>query len=269
MLTMIISLSLGVLVFASTRFAAEFSTGWAVACAILSMFIFQLAAALLIRRAVNARNLQIQAIIMDVQKRLEAKQQHFMRHPLGSQKIMMQQLEQEQTAGLERALAACDIFKPLYIWNFLLAKQINTMKMAFLFQLKRFDNVDAIMPKCLFLEPQAVCMKMVRLYKKNDPALDKFFRKKGATLKKDNCVLPALLYAWILLKQGKNDDAFTVLTNAKKKSENPVLVANWEALANGKIKQFSNAGLGEAWYALGLEMPKMQRVQQQPQYRYR
>ncbi len=76
-------------------------------------------------------------------------------------------------------------------------------------------------------------------------------------------------YAWILLKQGKNDDAFTVLTNAKKKSENPVLVANWEALANGKIKQFSNAGLGEAWYALGLEMPKMQRVQQQPQYRYR
>lgn len=269
MLTMIISLALGVLVFASTRFGAEFSTGWAVACAILSMFIFQLAAALLIRRAVNARNLQIQAIIMDVQKRLEAKQQHFMRHPLGSQKIMMQQLEQEQTAGLERALAACDIFKPLYIWNFLLAKQINTMKMAFLFQLKRFDDVDAIMPKCLFLEPQAVCMKMVRLYKKNDPALDKFFRKKGATLKKDNCVLPALLYAWILLKQGKNDDAFTVLTNAKKKSENPVLVANWEALANGKIKQFSNAGLGEAWYALGLEMPKMQRVQQQPQYRYR
>ena len=163
MLTMIISLSLGVLVFASTRFGAEFSTGWAVACAILSMFIFQLAAALLIRRAVNARNLQIQGIIMDVQKRLEAKQQHFMRHPLGSQKIMMQQLEQEQTAGLERALAACDIFKPLYIWNFLLAKQINTMKMAFLFQLKRFDDVDAIMPKCLFLEPQAVCMKMVRL----------------------------------------------------------------------------------------------------------
>ena len=135
--------------------------------------------------------------------------------------------------------------------------------------IKRFDDVDAIMPKCLFLEPQAVCMKMVRLYKKNDPAIDKFFRKKGATLKKDNCVLPALLYAWILLKQGKNDDAFTVLTNAKKKSENPVLVANWEALANGKIKQFSNAGLGEAWYALGLEMPKMQRVQQQPQYRYR
>ena len=135
--------------------------------------------------------------------------------------------------------------------------------------IKRFDDVDAIMPKCLFLEPQAVCMKMVRLYKKNDPAIDKFFRKKGATLKKDNCVLPALLYAWILLKQGKNDDAFTVLTNAKKKSENPVLVANWEALANGKIKHFSNAGLGEAWYALGLEMPKMQRVQQQPQYRYR
>ncbi len=267
MLTMLLSLTFGVCVFAATRYGADFHSGWAIACAFIAMFLFQLAAALLIRRAVNKRNVQIQEIMVDVQRRIEAKQQHFMRHPMGSQKLMMQQLEREQSAGLERALAACDMFKPLYLWNFFLEKQINTMKMAFYYQLKRFEQVDALLPKCMFLEPQAVCMKMVRMYKNNDPGLEKFFRKKGASLKKDACVLPCSLYAWMLLKKGKGDEALAVLAAAKKKTDNETLIRNWEALANGKLKQFSNAGLGETWYALGLEEPKMQRVQ--PQYRYR
>lgn len=268
MLTMLLSLTLGVCVFAATRFGAGFHNGWAIACTLTAMFLFQLAAALLIRRAVNKRNLQIQEIMVDVQRRIEAKQQHFMRCPMGSQKLMLQQLEREQTAGIERALAACEVFKPLYRWNFFLEKQINTMKMAFNYQLKRFDVVDELLPKCMFLEPQAVAMKMVRMYKNDDPGLDKFFRKKGATLKKDACVLPCSLYAWMLLKKGRNDEALAVLAGAKKKTDNETLIRNWEALVNGRIKQFSNAGLGELWYALGLEEPKMQRIQQ-PQYRYR
>ena len=267
MLTMLLSLTLGVCIFASFHFGAGISVVWAVVWAFVSMFVFQLCAALLIRRAVNGRNLRIQEIVLDSQKRLEAKQQHFMRRPIGSQKLMMQQLEHEQNLGLERALAACDAFRPLYLWNFFLEKQINTMKMAFYYQLKQFDKVDELLPKCMFFEPQAICMKMVRMYRNNDPNLDKFFRKKGATLKKDACVLPCSLYAWILLKKGKNDEALATLTAAKKKTENETLIRNWEFLANGKFKQFSNAGLGEAWYALGLEEMKMPRVQQQ--YRYR
>ena len=267
MLTMVLSLTLGCCVFAAVRFGAGVSFGWTLVWAFLSMFVFQLCAALLIRRAVNRRNLGIQEIVMDTQRRLEAKQQHFMRHPMGSQKLMLQQLGHEQTAGIERALAACDAFKPLYLWNFFLEKQINTMKMAFNYQLKRFDKVDELMPKCMFFEPQAICMKMVRMYKNNDPGLEKFFRKKGAPLKKDACVLPCSLYAWILLKRGKNEEALATLAAAKKKTENETLIRNWELLANGKFKQFSNAGLGEAWYALGLEEMKMPRIQQQ--YRYR
>ena len=42
---------------------------------------------------------------------------------------------------------------------------------------------------------------------------------------------------------------------------------NWEALANNKYKSFSNAGIGEMWYALGLEEMKMPKQQQA--YRYR
>ena len=129
------------------------------------------------------------------------------------------------------------------------------------------DEVDALLPKCVFFDPQTVAMKMVRMYRKNDPGLEKFFRKKGARLRKDACVLPVCLYAWILLKQGRNEEALKVLVDAKKKTSDETLIRNWEALANGRPKQFSNAGLGDMWYALGLEEPKMPRVQQQ--YRFR
>ena len=87
MLTMLLSLTLGVCIFASFHFGAGISVVWAVVWAFVSMFVFQLCAALLIRRAVNGRNLRIQEIVLDTQKRLEAKQQHFMRRPIGSQKL--------------------------------------------------------------------------------------------------------------------------------------------------------------------------------------
>jgi hypothetical protein len=45
-----------------------------------------------------------------------------------------------------------------------------------------------------------------------------------------------------------------------------VLKQNWDHLVNGRIKRFSNAGLGEQWYALQLETPKQQRIIQQGGY---
>ncbi len=267
MLTYLTSLIVAGIVFCATHFGLSVSTTGGILWALVALFACQIAISLLMRRAVGKVQMKIQEIMLDVQKRLEAKQQHFVRHPLGSPKMMMQQLEREQAAGLERALQACDLYKPYYLWNPFLSGQVNSMKMAFNYQLKRFDEVDALLPKCVFFDPQTVAMKMVRMYRKNDPGLEKFFRKKGARLRKDACVLPVCLYAWILLKQGRNEEALKVLVDAKKKTSDETLIRNWEALANGRPKQFSNAGLGDMWYALGLEEPKMPRVQQQ--YRFR
>ena len=58
------------------------------------------------------------------------------------------------------------------------------------------------------------------------------------------------------------------LADAKMPSkDNPVIIKNWEMLVNGKIKHFSNSQIGDMWYALQLEKPKMQKVQQQMRYR--
>ena len=146
-------------------------------------------------------------------------------------------------------------------------RQVNTMKMAFLFQQKKFDEVDKLLPHCLIFDAQSVTIKMVRMFKNNDPKLDKFFRRRGRRFKGDNAVIPYAAYSWMLVKQDRIEDAIAALTEARKQTSNEILERNREMLLNGKVKQFSNAPLAEAWYALQLEEPKQPKIQQAVRYR--
>ena len=145
-----------------------------------------------------------------------------------------------------------------YVWfNYLLDRQLNTMRVVMLFQLKEFDKVDKIMPKAMMITAQAIAIKMTRMFKNNDPKLDDFFRKKSRKLKGDDAVLIFSLYAWIKIHQDDAKSALDALNLAMTKCDHPVITANRDRIANGKIKQFSNAQLGDAWYALYLEEPKI------------
>ncbi len=268
MLSLILSFAAGIAVIAIIYSIWPFSyvLAWSLFFAVLAMAGIQILVSLYVRKTATKINMNIQSIMYAVQKKLEAKQQQFMRHP-GNQKFFLAQLEKEQASGLESAIAACDQFKVLYKWNVFMPKQVNTMKMLFNYQLKRFEEVDRLLPNCIFLDSQSIAVKMARMYKLGQEGIDKFFRKKIRRLKSDDTVLPYALYAWILVKQGKNDEAMKLLAEAKEKSSNEVILRNWELLANGKIKQFSNAGLGDIWYMLALEEPKMMKIQQQVRYR--
>ncbi len=221
----------------------------------------------IIRGKVKKLNDGLQQIMEETRHKIMMMQNQFMRRPLGSQKMMLQALEKEQNAGIRRALEACDAFVPYYRWSFLLDRQMNTMKMAFCYQLKEFDQVDKLMPKCLFIDPQSVCLKMARMYMKKEDGIDKLFKKKCRSLKEPACILPYSLYAWILVKQERYEDALKLLVECKKKTDNETIVRNWEMLANNKYKSFSNSGLGEMWYAMGLEEMKMPKQQQRIRYR--
>lgn len=268
MLTLIFALLAALIVGCAVYFAGGLTLVWSVILGALSMMAVQIVITLLLRRKITSLNNYIQGIMTETQQKLMAKQNHFMRRPT-NQKAMIAELEREQRSGIQRALEACDAFRPLSKWNFLLTKQINTMRMIFQFQLKNYAEVDQLLPKCLLIDSQSLCIKMVRMYQTHatPEEIDKFFKKKCSRLKSDQAVLPYSLYTWILLKQDRNDDAFKTITEAKAKTSNEVILHNWEHLANGKFKQFSNSGLADSWYALALEEPKMQRVQQQ--YRYR
>ena len=243
------------------------SVAWSVFIGLAAFLAVTAVISQIIRIKVKKLNDGLQQIMEETRHKIMMMQNQFMRRPLGSQKVMLQALEKEQNAGIRRAIGACDAFIPYYRWSFLLDRQMNTMKMAFYYQLKEFDQVDKLMPKCLFIDPQSVCLKMARMYMKNEDGIDKLFKKKCRSLKEPACIRPYSLYAWILVKQERYEDALKLLVECKKKTDNETIVRNWEMLANNKYKSFSNSGLGEMWYAMGLEEMKMPKQQQRIRYR--
>jgi len=265
MLTLLISLIAALLADAASY--RGLPTSAVVAMMIVVFFLVHLAISLVLRAQSKKINTKLQTMMLEIQQKIQGMQNRMMHRPMGSPKQMMQILEREQQAGLDRMIEALDLFKPLYKWSFLLKRQVNTMRMAFLFQQKKFDEVDKLIPHCLFFDAQSVTIRLVRMYKNNDPKLDKFFKARCRRFKGDNAVIPYAAYSWILVKQDRVEDAIAALTEARKQTSNETLEKNRELLLNGKVKQFSNAPLAEAWYALMLEEPKMPRVQQSVRYR--
>ena len=270
MLTLLFGLLIGSTVYFAMSSFTKMGTASAIITGVIAMFAFQLVVMLVLRKVSARINTKLQAIMQETSAKMQAMQNQFMRRPVG-QKAMVQLLEKEQNAGLRKLIEALDLYKPLYWWNLLMKKQVNTMRMIFLFQMKKFDEADALMDKCVFFDAQSICVKLARMFVRNEApeAIDKFFRKKGAKFKGEEAVLPYSLYAWILVKQDRIDDAVKVLADGKTRSGgNEVIARNWDLLVNRKVKHFSNSGLGEAWYALMLEEPKIQKIRQQA-VRYR
>ncbi len=237
---------------------------WGAVCGIGAVLVVQLLIGLVVRRKVNRINSSMQQVMLETQNKLNRRVQMFQQRPGGNVKAMQQLLEKEQFAAIRKALEISCEADRYALWSPLLKKQFSTVRMMLHFQLKEFDRVDALMPRCMFLDARSVAVKLARMYMKKDPKLDDFYRKKGAKFKGEDLALVASAYAWMLVHQERSDEALKVLVNAKKNTDHPVVLKNWELLANGKSRNYSNAGLGDAWYALYLEAPKVrqERVRQ-------
>ncbi|MBP5182862.1 MAG: hypothetical protein J6331_07545 [Lentisphaeria bacterium] len=269
MLTFACGLVLAAILYTVVVYSAGLSIVWGIVFGLLGLICVNITVALILKKITGKINANIQQIMLDTRHRMEVQQNQFMRRPGGNQKQMMAVFERLQNDGLRKALEACGEFDKLNKWSPLLSKQTNAMRAMFAFQLKDYAMTDQYLAKALLLDPQTISIKLVRLYKTHAPyeEMEKFYRKKCASIKGENCVLPVALYSWILMKLDKQDEAFKVLTEAKKKTDNEVIVRNWELLANDRAKSFSNAGLGELWYAMGLEEMKVTKVRQQYQFR--
>lgn len=264
MFGLIIAIVAGIIV--ATVFILPQAIGWGwifgVSMFVLTVILVHLLISLIIRKDIKRITTNIQNILTESQHKTEFRQQQFMRRPIGSPQMMMQILEKEQNEGIRRAVEECAKLQPLCKWNLMVHWQINTMKVPLYFQLKDFDNLDQALKKCLLVDSQIIGIKLARLYKTKDSKLDKFFKKKCAHSKSDSAVLLYSTYAWMLVKQQRYAEALKVLVDAKKKTDNEVILRNWEHLANDRPKQFSNSGLGQVWYALGLEEMKQAKVKQ-------
>ena len=259
---MIISLVVGAAVGLLT--SRDLGVGWGIVCGVAIFMIAQLVIMLILRKKLNRIQLGMQQTMQAAQARIARQVQNFQQRPVGSPKMMQQKLESMQNDALHEALRMTTAFDPFYRWNWMLAKQINTMKMQLYFQLKDFAMADKLMPKCMLFDARSLAIKLVRMYKKEDPKLDAFYRKKCRRFKGEDGAFLSCVYAWIKLRQDDSAKALAALVEAKKNSDNAVLLANYDNLVNGRNKHFSNVGFGDNWYALYLEEPKVrpQKVQQ-------
>ena len=265
MLTFITAVIIG-LVAAYGSGAAMKNMAWGAIIGIAAMIVTQIVIGLYIRRKVNGVNNAIQAQLQEVQSKIQRKVNMMQQRPGMSPKFLQNTIEKDQTAAVHQALEMLLPLKRYYLWSPMLSKQINTMKMMFHYQIKEFDKVDQLMDKCLFFDPTSCAMRLARMYRKNDPKLEKFAKSKLKRARGDQAVLLFALDSWILVKRDKISEAIEVLAASKKRCANEVLEANWERLVNGKVKNFSNAALGEMWYMLYLEEPKVKTQRMRPQF---
>ncbi|MDF7799008.1 hypothetical protein P4C99_06010 [Pontiellaceae bacterium B1224] len=222
----------------------------------------------LVRKKVAKVQKELQDKMLAGQQRMNRKIQQFQSKPGGNIKLIQRQLEADQQVIYKEGLEFTKRLEPFKKWSMLMGRQIATMRLQFLYQLKEFDQVDAILAKGgiftgpMLMEPMPVAMKMARQYKNKDiPGVEKTFKRHIKWFRSDRGTLLYGVMTWILVKEGEFDKARELLTKAKDATSNPTFTHNWERLSNDKPKSFSNAGLGEEWYGLYLEKPPQPKQQ--------
>lgn len=269
MITLLLAfLSAATCVFLAIQY--QLGTVWIVLSGIGGYLVMSLLISLVLRKKLGAEQNELQEMMLNAQARIQRNIQQAQHKPGANPAQLQKQAELQQNEVLKKALKQIERLEPYRRWAPTLGRQIATMRLQFLYQLKRFDQVDEILAtrgffrKPMLMEPTQVGMKLARLYKRGEmEELEKQFKKHIRWMRGDRGTLLYGLMSWAWVKKGETDKAFELLAKAKEKTGNETLARNWEQLANKRVKKFSNAGLGEEWYALNLEpppKPKMQRA---------
>ncbi len=241
---------------------SQVSLGGTIAAGLAGFFLSQVLIGLFVRKRVTKVQGELQEMLQQSQRQMNRKIQMFQTTPGGNIKQMQRQLEIGQKAAVTEALEFTGRFVPFKKWSLLMGRQISTMRMQFLYQLKKFDEVDQILATKgllkapMMMEPMTVAMKMARQYKKDDAAgLEKTFKKRIKWFRGSRGTLLYGLMSWVYMKEGESEKARQLLIKGKEATGDETLARNLEMLSNNKDKSFSNAGLGEEWYGLYLENP--------------
>ena len=255
--------------FAVCRFAVDIGTGWSVFVSVAVFFTSQICFSLFFRKRIAAAMGNVQRIMTEGQNALKAKTAMWQFRPPGSMKEAQRIIDSDTKKFVLQALEATKDLKKFRKWVPFIDAQIATAQLHLNWMIRNFDKVDELMPKAMMRDPASVAIKMARMQMK-EAALDeieKVYNKCVSRCRYNENVMPAACWSWILVRRGETDRAFKALGEALKKSDNDVLKRNHELLMNNKPAHFSNSGLGDQWWTLFLEEPKVK--QQRPRQQYR
>ena len=244
---------------------------WTVFFSILAFGAAFAAVNWLLRRRIMSAMSDMQTFLAEGQKSLQAKIHDYQFHPKGDPRQFQERLQREQKNLLREAIARTAALERFRNWVPFMQRQINTTRMQFHYQLGEFDKVDAMLPKCLVIDPATAAMKIARQYaNKADLAeMEKTFRKAKARCRYDQSGLLYATLSWIYVKSDRLDEAYKLLVqacqdNSVDEGPNSTLPRNRDLLANNRPREFSNAGFGDQWYALQLAQPKIRYERRAP-----
>ncbi|MBQ7234391.1 MAG: hypothetical protein IJS36_03175 [Kiritimatiellae bacterium] len=268
MLTLLIAIAAGCGGYCAAFYAGDWGVGWSITAGVVAFGVTQGVIGFLVQKRIKADMDRVQGILLEGQKRLQTKMQRWQFRPPGSQKDAQREIENDSRIFVREALAATECLSK-YRWMVpMIGRQKATAQLQLNWMIKDFKAVDELLPKALFIDPTTSAIKIARMYMKDASVeeMEKVYRKSVRRLKYNQNVLLAAEWSWILLKRNgardEGDSAFRALTEALKSSDNEVLKRNHELLMNKRLAHFSNSGLGDQWFALLLEEPRM-RMQRQ------
>jgi hypothetical protein len=269
MITLIIALAVGIGGFSAAYFAADFGAPWSVFIGLISFGVFQGVVGFRLQKKVKADMDRVQAILLGGQKRLQEKMQRWQMRPPGSVQAAQREIFEDTKVFVREAILQTEVLKKYRLFVPMMDRQIATAQLQLNWMIKDFKRVDELMPKAIMIDPSLVAVKMARMYMLEAKTEDikKVYTKTARRLRYNQNVLLAATMSWIQVKKADVDGAFKTLTEALKKSDNETLKRNHEHLMNNRVSHFNNSGIGDAWYSLMLEEPKVKTQRQRSVYR--
>ena len=269
MLTVLLSALLGIGVCLGLGLGDVAGWGWSSFFGVLAFGVSNGVAGYLVQKKVKAQMLRVQNVLVAGQKRLQAKVARWQMRPPGSIQAAQAEMARDQKVFVKEALPETEPLHRFDLWVPFMKRQIATAQLQLHWMVKDFDKVDELMPRALLIDPTMAAMKIARLHMLKRPTeeITKVYAKAVKRLRYNQNVLLAAAYTWILVQRNEVDAAFKALNAALEKSDDATLKANREHLANNRVAHFTNTALGDPWYALQLEEPKIHQQRQRMQWR--
>jgi len=269
MITLILAVVVAVGGFSAAHFVGDWGLGWSITSGIGCFVVFQAVFGLLMQKRVKREMECVQGILADGQKRLQQKMQRWQMRPPGSIQAAQNEIFADTKVFIREALAQTESLRKYRLWVPMMDRQIATAQLQLNWMIKEFKVVDKLMPKALFVDPSMSAIKIARMYMLDKPTDEilKVYEKAVRRVRYNGNVLLAAAMSWIQVRRNDPDGAFKTLTEALKKSDNETLKQNHEQLMNNRIAHFNNSGIGDQWYSLMLEEPKVRTQRQHAVYR--
>ena len=269
MFSFLIAVSAGVLAGLGLFFGGVCGIGWSIGLGFIAFIVAQVIVGRIVHKRVKAAMDAVQGVLMEGQKRLQAKMARWQMRPPGSIQAAQAEIARDQREFVLKALEQTEVLHKFDNWVPMMRRQIATAQFQLYWMIKDFKKVDELMSKALFLDPTTNAMKLARMYMTDKPVeeMAKVYEKATRRLRYNQNVLIAAAWSWILIQRKDVDGAFKALNAALEKSDNETLKTNRDHLANNRVAHFSNTALGDQWYALLLEEPRIHQQRARPQWR--